>query len=87
MKEQTIINHYKYILENYLFDEYDILGFLIFIREKLDKSSCQYVYEFCDLIAHRTRNQGIIRDNIVKAINNSYELNSKNKVKDYHGIE
>ena len=32
MKDNVILNHYKYILENYLFDEYDILGFLIYIR-------------------------------------------------------
>lgn len=87
MKNQIIFNHYKYIIENGLFDEYDILGFLIFIREQIDNSTCQFIYEFCNLIAHRKRDQGIIRDNIVNAINNSYEVNSKKHVKNYNGIE
>ncbi len=32
LKEQIILNHYKTIIEKRAFDEYDILGFLIFIR-------------------------------------------------------
>ena len=86
MKDNVILNHYKYILENYLFDEYDILGFLIYIRENLDKSSCHSILEFCDLIAHRKRNQGIIRENLVNSINKKYETNKNNKVKGYNGI-
>ena len=64
MKNDVILSHYKYLIENYLFDEYDILGFLIFIREQIDDSRCHFVKEFCDLIAHRTRDEGIIKDNI-----------------------
>jgi hypothetical protein len=86
MKDNLIMNHYKSLIENYLFDEYDILGFLIFVRELLDKSNCQFIREFCDLIAHRKRDQGIIRENIVNSINNSYAVNSKKKVKGYKGI-
>lgn len=71
MKNNIILEHYKKLFTNYMFDEYDILGFLIFIREQIDKSTCQFIQEFADLIAHRTRNQGIIRENIVRSINNS----------------
>ena len=87
MKNNIILEHYKKLFINYMFDEYDILGFLIFIREQIDKSTCQFIQEFADLIAHRTRNQGIIRENIVRSINNSYKCNSKGKVIDYKGIE
>lgn len=86
MKNDVILSHYKYLIENYLFDEYDILGFLIFIREQIDDSRCHFVKEFCDLIAHRTRDEGIIKDNIKNAINNSYKKNKKNKIKGYNGF-
>lgn len=87
MKDNIILNHYKNLLENYLFDEYDILGFLIFVRERINKSRCEFIREFADLIAHRNRNQGIIRENIVNSINNLYEANRNNAVKGYHGIK
>ena len=32
IKEKKMLQHYKNIIENRCFDEYDILGFLIFIR-------------------------------------------------------
>jgi len=87
MKDSLILNHYINLLNNYQFDEYDILGFLIFIREKINKGNCQFIQEFADLIAHRKRDQGIIRDNLVNSINNSYELNKKKEVKNYQGIK
>lgn len=86
-KEIIILHHYKEIIENRKFDEYDILGFLIFIREKIDKSKCKFIHEFCDLIAHRKRNKGVIKNNIVTAINNSYEVNTKKQLKNYQGIK
>lgn len=86
MKNDVILNHYKKIIENRLFDEYDILGFLIFIREQIDKSRCHFVQEFCDLVAHRTRDEGVVKDNIQNAINNSYQKNKNNKIKGYNGI-
>ena len=44
-KEQKILEHYKMLLENSLFDEYDILAFLIFLRRHLDKNRYQCVAE------------------------------------------
>ena len=36
-KELVNLNHYKYLIENRKFDEYDIIGFLVLIREYLNK--------------------------------------------------
>ena len=35
-KEQQIMKHYKMLIESNMFDEYDILGFLIFITTFFD---------------------------------------------------
>ena len=85
-KERVILKHYKEIIENHLFDEYDILGFLIYIREKLDKGNFKFIPEFADLVAHRHRDKGIVMDNIREAIINDYQREN-NKVKRYHGIK
>lgn len=85
-KEKVILNHYKEIIEKRRFDEYDILGFLIFIREKLDKGNFSIIPEFSDLIAHRHRNKGMVMNNICIAIKNNYQREN-NKVKGYHGIK
>lgn len=87
MKDKKILAHYKYLFDNYLFDEYDVLGFLIFIREQIDASTCHFIQEFANLIAHRSRNQGIIRDNIVKSINSNYSCNNKGHVIGYNGVK
>ncbi|MBE6113950.1 MAG: hypothetical protein E7191_02620 [Erysipelotrichaceae bacterium] len=63
-KELVIFNHYKYLIENRLFDEFDILGFLIFIREYVDESKYIIISEYCNLIAHRTREHGKTMDAI-----------------------
>lgn len=87
MKDKKILDHYKHLFDNYLFDEYDVLGFLIFIREQIDPSTCQFIQEFADLIAHRSRNQGIIRENIVKSIGSNYSCNAKGHVIGYNGAK
>lgn len=85
-KEQIILNHYKKLIEERLFDEYDILGFLIFIRPKCGNYSV--IKEFCDLIAHRERNRGKIMECITAAIKNNYETrDNSNEVKGYNGIK
>lgn len=85
-KETVMLEHYRSILENRTFDEYDILGFLIFIRCDLDKEF-QYIKEFADLVAHRQRDRGVAMTAIVTAIKNNYkqEPNKKN-IKGYAGI-
>lgn len=84
-KEMTMLNHYRSIIENRSFDEYDILGFLIFIRARI--RSYKLVLEFCDLIAHRERNQGYVMHCIRVAIEANYEFAKKSMaVKGYNGI-
>jgi len=85
-KEKVILKHYKEIIENRKFDEYDILGFLIFIREKLNKGNFSIIPEFTDLIAHRHRNKGMVMNNICIAIQNNYQRKN-DKVKGYQGIK
>lgn len=56
LKAKFIMEHYKKLIENREFDEFDILGFLIFIRSFI-KPNKQYplIEEFADLVAHRER--------------------------------
>lgn len=85
-KEQLISTHFKNIIEKREFDEYDIYGFLIFIREHI-KSESKVVIEFCDLIAHRKRNQGIVKRCIEVAESNNYKtIPNTNIVSGYKGI-
>ncbi len=36
-KETLMLRHYSKLLDEFLFDEYDILGFLMLIRERFAK--------------------------------------------------
>ena len=68
------------------FDEYDILGFLIFIRDHV-KDTCHYITEFANLIAHRDRDQGIVMRCISAAIDNQYQTKKdKRTVIGYFGM-
>ena len=87
IKAKDILNQYKVILENNTFLETDIIGFLIFIREYIDKGKYNQIYDMCDFIAHRFRDNGIIVKNLNNAIKNKYSVNSKNKIIDVHGFE
>ena len=85
-KAKKILEHYRKIIENEEFEEYDILGFLIFIRSYLDENM-NIIREFSDLIAHRKRDRGRVMTNIRNAIKNGYEYDEKqNKVVGYNGI-
>ncbi len=68
-KEIEILNYYRNIIERKEFDEYDILGFLIFIRKHIEKEYT-YIAEFANLIAHRERAKGIVMRCISSAIDN-----------------
>jgi len=86
-KEKVILEHYKKIIENRKFDEYDILGFLIFVRRHIE-SDCNYIQEFADLIAHRERDRGIVTSCISAAIDNQYKTKSDGKqITGYNGIK
>ena len=78
---------YKNILEKDEFLETDIIGFLIFIREYIDKGKYNQIYDMCDFIAHRFRNFGIIVNNLNNAINNNYIPNNKKRVIGVNGFE
>lgn len=56
LKAESIMNYYRELIQNREFDEYDILEFLIFIRNST-KSTGKYpfIVEFTDLIAHREK--------------------------------
>ena len=72
-KEQQIMKHYKMLIETNTFDEYDILGFLIFIRRHLSDDKHPNIKEFAHLIAHRERDRGKVNNCIVTAILPKYK--------------
>ena len=82
-KEMLILNHYKQILEGQSFDEFDLIGFFIFIRSFIDKGSYPNIYEICDTVAHRARNQGKANTGIKNIIQNQYR--TKNGSKELQG--
>ena len=85
-KAQKIMLHYKEILEQHSFDEYDVLGLLIFLRNYIC-DSYPNIMEFSDLVAHRERNKGLVNDCIVVAIENNYETKGNKKVIGYNGMK
>jgi hypothetical protein len=87
-KEELMFEHYKKVLANDEFDEYDILGFLIFIRRHMKGSRYKLIIEFADLVAHRGRDRGMVMDAIKGAIKHSYQTEPGSKhIKGYHGID
>jgi len=89
LKAKFILKHYKELLENRKFTEFDILGFLIFIRSFIHKNpKYRLIEEFADLVAHRERDQGIAMECIANAIDNKYlcKANSK-EIEGYNGID
>ena len=86
-KEKIILKHYQKIIRDRKFDEYDILGFLIFIRRHLEKGKFPCILEFCDLIAHREREKGIAMEAITTAIKKGYEIEEGYKISGYEGIQ
>lgn len=86
-KANLILKHYKLLIEARQFDEFDILGFLIFIRSYIPSGKYQYIREFSDLIAHRRRDKGVVMGCIKNAIRNSYALRRDGKkVNGYSGM-
>lgn len=78
-KEKLILSHYKQSLENQLFDEFDLLGFFIFIRSFINKGTFPNIYEICDTVAHRKRNQGKAYTGIKNIIKNQYHIIGRGK--------
>ena len=86
-KEKLMLEHYRKVIESDLFDEYDILGFLIFIRRHIKGEKYELIAEFADLVAHRGRDRGIVMNAIQGAIDNDYKPEEgSTHIKGYHGI-
>ena len=86
-KEKQIFQHYVDLLEKRMFNEYDILGFLIFIRRHLDAKKYPAILEVSNLVAHRERERGIVLNGLRNAMDNSYMLTPvTRKVKQFRGI-
>lgn len=87
-KAKVILQHYKNKIEEQLFDEYDILGFLVFVRSYIGLSAdFKTINEFSNLIAHRKRDRGRVMESIEVAIKNNYEVaKGTKKIKGYNGI-
>ena len=87
-KETLMLRHYSKLLDEFLFDEYDILGFLMLIRERIRKEKTYpCILEFSDLIAHYERDRGLVFDAIKTAIDNGYKTTDGKRIIDYKGID
>ncbi len=89
LKEKNLLNYYKKVIEDNTFTETDIFGFLILMRNYIYEKDLTYIKEFADLIAHRQRNQGLIKEAIKNAIDNEYEMtinNGEDTIMGYNGI-
>ena len=84
-KEKIMIEHYKKIIENRSFDEYDIFGFLILIRRHIPKGDFPLIIELADTVGHREKNIGMILKNIKISIEKNYIKGRKNKITNYVG--
>lgn len=88
-KENLLMKEYKFKFVNNSFVEYDIYGFLILIRNytKNFEKSYSYIIEFCDLIAHRERDRGLIMNTISRAIESKYKADKFGKIILVNGID
>lgn len=86
VKELKNLEHYRNIIENRKFDEYDIIGFLVLIREHINQKQNPIFYDIANGTAHRKRNRGKIYDSIYYAILNNYAINQDGHVVGYNGI-
>lgn len=86
IKEKHMLEHYKRLIENSEFDEYDIYAFLILIRNHIPNGKYQIFKEYADAVAHRRKNKGIMLNNIKSCIKNNYETINGTNVKDYCGF-
>ena len=86
LKELNNLEHYRYLIENRKFDEYDIIGFLVLIREYIDRNLNPLIHDIADGTAHRKRNRGKIYDSMYYAVLNNYSIDKNGHIEGYHGI-
>lgn len=67
-KEKQLVDNYKKMFLNNSFTEFDIYGFLIVIRRHIGDKKYRLIREFCHLVAHRTRDKGMIMDAICQML-------------------
>lgn len=85
-KEKINLKHYKKLIESRRFDEYDIMGFLMLIREYINQKMNPIIFDIANGTAHRKRNKGKIYDSMYHAVLNNYLINKDGKVEGYHGV-
>ena len=88
LKAKKLCEDYCKKIVEHSFDESDIFGFYIFIRNYPEKiKGCEWIREWADLIAHRIRDRGKVFENIEKAYyNNCEKIEGSNMIKDYRGM-
>ena len=88
-KEKKLLETFKEKFKNNSFEETDMYGFLILIRKNIKNNRYLYKYiiEFCDLVAHRERNRGIIMDNITQMIEKRYYINKEGVISGFCSID
>ena len=84
-KMEGVIAHFVKAFNEKTFDEYDVMGFILTIRNDKLKEEQPFLYDFANIVAHRTRTEGIAFNAMKKAIDNGFKLNSKGKVLYYNG--
>lgn len=84
-KTEGVIAHFVKAFNEKSFDEYDVMGFILTIRNDKLKKEQPFLYDFANIVAHRTRTEGIALNAMKKAIDNGFKLNSKGKVLYYNG--
>lgn len=68
-----MLKHYKELIENRKFNEYDIYSFLILIRWYFPSNEFKLIKELADTMCHSRKDRGIIYENINNCIDNNYE--------------
>lgn len=90
LKAKQMCDRYCNKIVNREFDEHDIYGFYIFIRNYLEKFQGDYTWiqEWADLVAHRNRDQGRVLKSMKNAMKNQYEIVKRTKtIKGYQGMK
>ena len=85
-KISGMIRHYVGLFNNQTFDEYDVNGFLILIRNDRLKQNQPHIYDFANIVAHRIRSEGVAFRAMNAAKNNNFEKNSTGSVKGFCGV-
>ena len=84
-KRDGILYHYIRRFQGMTFDEYDVMGFLIAIRDANLRNNQPELYDFSNIIAHRDRDRGIAVDSMSEAIKNDFCQNANGEVLGFNG--